>query len=63
MGEAQGLIITTEKDAVRMYDDARFEPLLPFCYYPSLTIRFLDNGAEEFDKRILNYVQHHKRNC
>lgn len=59
--DANGVILTTEKDAVRMTDDARFEPLLPFCYYPTLHIRFLDESGEEFDKKILTYVQHHKR--
>jgi len=57
-----GVILTTEKDAVRMIDDSRFESLLPFCYFPTLHIRFLDNSGEEFDKKILTYVQHHKRN-
>jgi len=57
-----GMILTTEKDAVRMIDDARFEPILPFCYYPTLHIRFLDQSGEEFDKKIVTYVQYNKRN-
>lgn len=56
----QGVILTTEKDAVRMHDDTRFDSLLPYCYYPSLNIRFFDNTKEEFDEKILNYVQHYK---
>jgi len=45
-----------------MIDDARFEPILPFCYYPTLHIRFLDQSGEEFDKKIVTYVQYNKRN-
>ncbi len=59
---ANGCIITTEKDSVRMADDPRFEPLLPFCYYPTFGIRFLDQAGDQFDKKILNYVQNNKRN-
>ena len=45
-----------------MNDDTRFDPLLPYCYYPPLNIRFMDDSQEEFDKKILTYVQRHKRN-
>ena len=45
-----------------MNDDVRFDTLLAHCYYPSLNIRFLDNTEEDFDTKILNYVQRYKRN-
>lgn len=60
--DEHGVILTTEKDAVRMNGDPRFDTLLPNCYYPPLNIRFLDNTGKEFDKRILNYVQRYTGN-
>lgn len=58
----QGVILTTEKDAVRIMEDSRFDSLLDYIYFPTLNIRFLDNSEEDFNNKILNYVQRNKRN-
>jgi len=60
--QAGGVILTTEKDSVRMLGDSRFEGLLSYCYFPTLTIRFLDEEGVLFDKKILDYVRINKRN-
>jgi len=62
MKATNGIIVTTEKDSVRLKDNPFFESLLPYCYYQTLTIHFLDQTGEQFDKKILDYVRNHQRN-
>lgn len=56
------LILTTEKDAMRIIDH-KFNDIVnefPF-YFQEIEITLREN-REEFDKRILDYVREHKRN-
>ena len=52
------IIITTEKDIMRLYLPELKNELkdIPVFYIP-ITIDFLGNGKEEFDKEILDYVR------
>jgi len=57
------IIITTEKDAMRLKD----LPDLPdefknALYYLPVKVKFLDNEGKEFDKKIINYVGENKSN-
>lgn len=56
-----GVIVTTEKDSVRLLADKRFETLWPFIYLAPITLRFLDNESALFNKKILDYVRINKR--
>jgi tetraacyldisaccharide 4'-kinase len=60
--EAQNkIIITTEKDAVRLKDVKNMEDkMLPLFYIP-IEIAFLDNSAEEFDKKIKSFVHTNRK--
>ena len=57
------IIVTTEKDAMRILDIKSIEELrkLPVFFVP-LTIRFLGKDKQEFDNQIINYVTKNKRN-
>lgn len=57
-----GIIITTEKDSMRILNNPLFEGLLQYIFYPELSIRFLENEEEIFNKKILDYVRINKRN-
>ncbi len=61
--EERKIIVTTEKDAVRLQDVKSIEELrkLPVFFVP-LTIRFLGKDKQEFDNQIINYVTKNKRN-
>ncbi|MDP4276263.1 MAG: tetraacyldisaccharide 4'-kinase [Bacteroidota bacterium] len=56
-----GVILTTEKDSMRMLENPLFKTLSHHIYYPGVSIRFIDEGAI-FDKKILDYVRINKRN-
>lgn len=56
------LILTTEKDAVRLLDIDGFKDLIPNLYQLPIEVDFLDNESENFNKQILNYVKEDKRN-
>jgi tetraacyldisaccharide 4'-kinase len=61
MNSANKIIITTEKDAVRLRDVKNVEEkMLPLFYIP-IEIAFLDNSAEEFDRKIKAYVHTNRR--
>jgi tetraacyldisaccharide 4'-kinase len=56
-----GVIVTTEKDGVRLRADIRLESLWPSIYLAPITLRFLDNESALFNKKILDYVRINKR--
>lgn len=57
------IIITTEKDMVRLRDHGAVpEYLRKYLYYIPLKISFLNNGGKDFDRKILNYVRENKSN-
>jgi tetraacyldisaccharide 4'-kinase len=57
------IIVTTEKDVMRLRDipdlPAEFKHNL---YYLPVKVKFLDDGDNEFNKKILNYVGENKSN-
>lgn len=56
------LILTTEKDAVKLRELKNIpEVLKKHCYYLPIKISFLDNTNHEFDKIILDYVAKNKK--
>lgn len=61
--EKNGLIITTEKDSVRMLENNFFKDLAEFIYYLPIKVDFYENQNSEFQNKILDYVRTNKRNC
>lgn len=60
--QSKGIIITTEKDSMRMIQNDLFKELAVFTYYPEITISFLDNQGQTFNNKIIDYVRINKRN-
>lgn len=56
-----GIIITTEKDAVRLQKNELFSALLPYIYYPTLEIAFLGDNPNAFINKVSEYVRVNKR--
>lgn len=60
---AKKIIVTTEKDAVRLAEmpglDEQFKSVL---YYLPVKVKFLDEEGKMFNKKILNYVGENKSN-
>jgi tetraacyldisaccharide 4'-kinase len=60
---ADKLIITTEKDAVRLREFTNIAELVrSSVYYIPLGIKFLNDDKDEFDNLIIEYVRKNKRN-
>jgi len=58
----QKLILTTEKDAVRLKNTNQFpEEIENQFYYLPIEVKFLFNEQDEFISQILNYVQKNKK--
>lgn len=57
-----GIILTTEKDATRIRNNAFMQTLAPYMYYPTLEINFLDGQGKTFEQKITDYVRINKRN-
>jgi tetraacyldisaccharide 4'-kinase len=56
-------LLTTEKDAVRLREFTNIAVELKSAfYYIPVTVDFLNNGREEFDNLIVDYVRKNKRN-
>ncbi len=56
------IIITTEKDAMRlMYIDYMHDSIKNFIYYIPISIQFLNNEKEHFNNQIIDYVEENKR--
>ncbi|MBN1767808.1 MAG: tetraacyldisaccharide 4'-kinase [Prolixibacteraceae bacterium] len=63
LGNPEKIIITTEKDLVRIKSVDNPDPdLIRQLYYIPIEIRFLDRTKESFNKRIINYVTENKSN-
>jgi tetraacyldisaccharide 4'-kinase len=56
------LILTTEKDAMRLQESALPENLINNIYYVPIRVVFLNNDQDEFNQIIRNYVRSNKRN-
>jgi tetraacyldisaccharide 4'-kinase len=57
------IIITTEKDAMRLRDlNDLPDDFKMHLYYVPVKVKFLDEGGNEFNKKILNYVGENKSN-
>lgn len=56
------MIITTEKDAVRLIDNPKADALKPYIYVLPIEIEFLRDQAESFNNYIISYVRKNSRN-
>lgn len=57
------IIVTTEKDSMRLKDLANLpDDFKMNLYYLPVKVKFLDEGENEFNKKILNYVGENKSN-
>lgn len=57
------IIVTTEKDSMRIKDMPNLpEEFKSNLYYLPVKVKFLDDGENEFNKKILNYVGENKSN-
>jgi len=59
---AGGVIISTEKDVMRIQNNPFMESFTPYIYYPDLQVQFLEEEGPTFDQKILDYVRINKRN-
>ena len=56
------MIMTTEKDAMRLQKFPDIDPSVKAkMYYIPIVIDFLYEDTENFNNQILNYVRHNKR--
>ncbi len=61
MRDSKKVIITTEKDAVRMMNNPEFpESLKKIIYYIPLYVVFLNDNGADFDKKIESYLDKNK---
>ena len=58
---AEILILTTEKDAVKLRELELPEPIRSTMHAVRIRVQFLNNDQEEFDKHINSYVTSNKR--
>jgi len=56
------IIITTEKDSMRLKDMALSDSLKANLFYIPLKIKFLDSEGKNFDEKIVTYVRENKSN-
>jgi len=56
------MIVTTEKDMVRLRELDLPETVRKNLFYIPLVVSFLNNKNQEFDRKILNYVRENKSN-
>ncbi len=57
------IIVTTEKDSMRLKDMTNLPDEFKMnLYYLPVKVKFLDDGENEFNKKILNYVGENKSN-
>lgn len=57
-----GVIISTEKDVMRIYKNPYMDIFTPYIYYPILQVHFLEEQGISFEQKILDYVRINKRN-
>jgi tetraacyldisaccharide 4'-kinase len=60
--EKNKIIITTEKDSMRLKDMELPENLKTHLFYIPLKIKFLDSEGRNFDEKIVKYVRENKSN-
>lgn len=54
------IIITTEKDAVRIFDSKAFKDAnLPICYLP-IEVEFLDDDRKDFEQKITSFITNNR---
>lgn len=56
------IIITTEKDAVRLMDINNYKSHIEHTYQIPIKVKFLEEDQENFNHQIINYVKEDKRN-
>jgi tetraacyldisaccharide 4'-kinase len=57
----ESIVMTTEKDAVRLADCKLSKELQSKLYYVPISVQFLNNGKPEFSKKTISYVRENKR--
>ncbi|TKG92474.1 tetraacyldisaccharide 4'-kinase [Puteibacter caeruleilacunae] len=62
MDGSRKIIITTEKDVMRIRDMEVDGAISSSLFYLPIRIKFLDSEGKQFDKKILNYVRENKSN-
>lgn len=63
LGPGQKIIVTTEKDTVRLRErEGLSDDFKNALYYVPVRVKFLDEEVKEFNKKILNYVGENKSN-
>lgn len=56
-------ILTTEKDAMRLYSETRLSPVVKsHLYYIPVKIKFLESEGKSFEKKIVGYVKDNRSN-
>jgi tetraacyldisaccharide 4'-kinase len=61
LGNADTIILTTEKDAMRIQDLEIEDSLKKSLYYVPIQVKFLNDDQNEFNNLIFNYVRSNKR--
>lgn len=59
---SEKIIVTTEKDSMRLKDMDLPEYLKKYLFYIPLKIKFLDSEGKHFDDKIVTYVRENKSN-
>ena len=62
IGSENKIIITTEKDSMRLKDMDLSSNLKEHLFYIPLKIKFLDSEGKNFDEKIVTYVRENKSN-
>lgn len=57
----ESIVMTTEKDAMRLVDCKLSKELQSRLYYIPISVQFLNNGKPEFSKKTISYVRENKR--
>jgi tetraacyldisaccharide 4'-kinase len=60
-GDQEVLVLTTEKDAMRLHDHQPEPDLQDAFHAVRIHVHFLNDDKEDFDRQILNYVHSNKR--
>jgi tetraacyldisaccharide 4'-kinase len=60
LGNPRKIIVTTEKDAVRLQQLELPGEMKKVLYYLPVQVKFLDREGKQFDKKILDYVGENK---
>jgi tetraacyldisaccharide 4'-kinase len=55
------IIVTTEKDAVRIFDSKEFEEANLPIYYLPIEVEFLDDDRKDFEQKITAFISNNKK--